>query len=65
MKQKMKKYVSFEKCMLNMQYLTLVCNIDAVYHFSNLLKALKILNSNRLVEFVEILSFSKNLPLEI
>ena len=60
-----KKYVSCKKCMLNMQYLTEVCNLDAVCPFSKLLKALETSNSNRLVEFFEILSFSRNLPMEI
>ena len=48
-----------------MQYLTEVCNLDAVCPFSKLLKALETSNSNRLVEFFEILSFSRNLPMEI
>ena len=44
-----------------MQYLAVPRDVNAFYSFSNLLKALETLTSNRLVKFAKILSFFKNL----
>ena len=49
-----KKYTRIKKCMQNMLYLAKHCNLDAVYPFLNLFKALEIFTSKRLVKFVEI-----------
>ena len=45
-----------------MLYLTIFCNVNAVYSFINLDKALETFTSKRFVKFAEILSFLKNLP---
>ena len=50
--------------MQNMQYLAERCNVDAFYPFSNLFKAFETFASIRLVEYVEIFSFFKNLLLK-
>ena len=47
-----------------MQYLAKHCNVNAVYPFLNLLKALETLTLKRLVKFVEKYSFLKNLHWE-
>ena len=47
-----------------MQYLSFYCYLNAIYPFSNLLRALEILNSKRLVEFIKIFSFFQNLHLK-
>ena len=44
-----------------MLYSPVHCNVNAVYPFLNLFKALETFTSKRLVKFVEILSFLKNL----
>ena len=44
-----------------MLYLPVRFNVNAVYPLLNLFKALETLTSKRLVEFVEIYSFLKNL----
>ena len=62
---KIQKNVSFKKCMQNMIYLSVLANVNAFYPFSDLLKAYETLTSKRLVEFVKILSFFKNLHLNI
>ncbi len=48
-----------------MQYLTKISNLDAVYYFSNLFKALETLKSESLMKFLEIFSFFRNLHYEI
>jgi hypothetical protein len=60
-KQKFKKIGKFQKFMQNMEYLSKHCNINAVYPFLNLCKALESFTSKRLVKLVEIFSFFKNL----
>ena len=65
MKQKFNKNVNFKKSMQNMLCLSVPCDLNADYPFLSLSKALEILTSKRLVEFVVILSFLKNLTLKI
>ena len=45
-----------------MLYLPVCCNLNAVYCFLGLSKTLETLTSKRLVKFIEIQSFLKNLP---
>jgi len=62
--QNFQRNMNIKKIQQKMQYLSFYCYLNAIYPFSNLLRALEILNSKRLVEFIKIYSFFQNLHLK-